>query len=687
MGKRIDRKTLVILSLSVLILSIIFVHIYVRNEAPIYIYDYNGYFEKFKIIGYELLNNFKNGLTFLFNSIKFDDYNYLPVFFLFPMHYFFGDSRLSYILGIVIVYLVPIILLLYSFFTNYFKMEKDLLKRSLLLITISTFTIFWAPTLRGLPDIISIIPIILCIFLLKKESPLISKNKLIFIIIGLLAYIPFLFRRWMVYAIISFYVSIFIIDFVDWLKKYKRDMKVFINALKNYIIMGLSSITFALIIQLPLLKRILLENYSQAYSSYQFPFIEHALDFLGKNGALNIVVIIVGVFISFYKKKNIRLVTFCLINIFIFMFTFTRVQKMGLHHYLGISIPLLALLINGLIQLVDISKKEYTKKTLVVIFILVFMFNFYTTFINANRRIAFFTQEYTFNKFKYNNIDNFYALEKDLSSLIKEDLNNGKKTTFSVIASSEIISDSLVGTLGDDIVLNAIVYGSVIDSRDGINLNALLSNYLIVTEVPQATTNYNQQKTITEMNNYIINVENIGKAYKKILGPYILDNDLKVYIYEKERSFSFEEIDEFFKNFYKFYPEWEKKYNAFHKNISLSKLTLGKEIGKTRFYNDNTLHVFPGLTSTIIDIPWSYKSKQLDLEFYTEYYGNKYDGTQSNVNINLFLDNKFYHKTNVLYDKPNSLTIYTNEVKNIRIEIDSNGSLDSDYAFIKFKLK
>lgn len=689
MGKGIERKNLnKLCNIGVIILSIfiivIFVYKYVKSESPIYIYDFNGYFQRFRILSDAFLGDFSWGKFLLIDSIKNSDYNYFPVLFIIPFFKFLGDTRFSYIIGIVSLYLIPTLLLIYNFILKNYKdkVNDNLIIKIMIISIISTFTVFWVPTLRGLPDIVTLIPIVVALFLTDKKTRFDEKNWYYSILIGFLLYIPFLFRRWMIYAVIAFYVSLFIIDLYYWIKKHFKDMEKFRNAALNYLVMGVTTLMSSLLLQFPLIKKIINENYSNNYNSYQFPFAKHIEEFIDRLGTYVIVILIIGIVLTFIKKRNQKIVTLCGLNLIVFVFLFTRVQMMGMHHYLGISIWLLVLFVNGIFQIKSCLKSKYTKSAFLFFIVLVSVLNFYKTFVDDRIVVPILTQRLTFNRLEYKNLDNFYKMEEDLANVLEIDRNNNKNTKFSVVASSTIISDSLVETLGNNIVKESILYGGVIDSRDGMNLNALLSDYLVVTDIPQADSNYEKQKVVTLLNNNIIEKQNIGKYYELILGPYELDGEVNAYIYKKNEFYSFIDLEGHFDQFVKFYPSWKDEYNKFHKSIVSSKITLGEKTGLVRFYNSNTIHIFPGLTPTKIDFKNNMNS--VELEFYTEYYGNNYEEKDSEVKVTIYLDDKVAFESVISLNNNKRINLDLSNTNNIKIEVDKNNLLDSDYFFIVF---
>ena len=184
---KIRMKYYATLAILFAILTTAFVYMYVRNESPVYIYDYSGYHETYKgfsKILKESPGKFKKEVV---DSVRLLDYNCTPILLLIPFYLKFGASRFGYILGSCLMYVIPTIILsivimrrMLFFDSDKQEEEQPIFRIPLFFATIeifgkgkrrTIFTIFiciasflytrwWSPTLRGLPDIIAVIPIL-----------------------------------------------------------------------------------------------------------------------------------------------------------------------------------------------------------------------------------------------------------------------------------------------------------------------------------------------------------------------------------------------------------------------------------------------------------------------------------------------------------------------------------------------
>ena len=93
------------------VITTMFAYKYVKNEAPIYIYDYSGYYETYKGISKDFLNSKRKYIKEVISSVRNLDYNCTPIILLLPFYIIFKTSRMGYILGCCLLYVVPILLL------------------------------------------------------------------------------------------------------------------------------------------------------------------------------------------------------------------------------------------------------------------------------------------------------------------------------------------------------------------------------------------------------------------------------------------------------------------------------------------------------------------------------------------------------------------------------------------------
>lgn len=642
----------------ILIVALIFTYVYVCNEDPLYVYDYSGYWYQFKNSMTLLFADFHVWIETTINSIRTLDYNPSSIIFLFPVYLFFGSTRLSYITGLVVMYVVPIIFITIKYCYNKIFV-KDKLFLLIIIFCSLLYTRYWSPTIRGLSDIIGVFPLVIVMIYYFKNS---FNNKLKFyqpILIGTLIYLPFLFRRWYIYSIIGFYFSIFFISFFDFIKSSDKKNQ-FIILFKNFLLSSLTTLLAALICQLPLLKRIITENYSNAYEAFQGSIKTHILNFYYEFGFVIIIFSLIGLIFMIKNPKYKKIGIYNILYIVICYLSFSTVQMMGLHHYLAISFNIIVLFIFGVYS---IYSKLLSKKYRIcysVIIIALSIINFSSVYIFRDFHIPILTQNNKYYKFRHYNMNELYRLTTDLEYYLNE-----KNSYYTVLGSNSVISDNLLDIIGSDLIKQRLIYTSHIDQRDGISINALLVDYVVITSIPQYGVNSDGERVISIPNNEIYNKSTIGNAYTRISGPYYLENEVEAFIYKKDREFTLDEVEDYFNFYYKIYPYWKEKYSYFDYSLTTSKISLGAIFGKIFLFPNNTLYMHPGYTNTIWKIPVNKKIDKMKLKIYVQ----KIDNLKNDEGI-VELTIKQDKKT--IYDK---LTI-SSEEKYITLNLKETNSLE-----------
>ncbi len=657
-------------------LSLIFGYMYVYNEDNVYIYDYVGYYLRCDYLS----GIFKNGglfqgLKYLIETIRTSDYNSFPILFITPFFLLIKNSRLVYILSLIFLYLVPTMISILFLISKEFKIRKNYVLFITMVIFVFCFTNFWSGLLRGLPDIIGIIPLILCYNNAINNNIVnkISLHKLI--IYGIVAYLPFLCRRWYLFSVVSYYISILIIGILQIIltKDGKKKIK---NLIFNMFIEGITTLGCVFLLQTPLALRILKESYSSSYSAYQVSFLNHFINFYNEFGLIIILLSIIGIIFGL-KKKN-KQILYSFLNVIFFWILFTRIQGMGVHHYLGISFYLLILSLYGIYYIYSFIKNKKIKIVFLIIINILVMINFSTTFIFRDKKIPIISQNTVYYKFRYEHYDELLRFKQDLSNLIST--NYGKVSFF---ASNDNISDSLIDTIGDDIIKSNLYYTSNIDLRDGLNINSLLYRYVVVSDKTQVGTSESGQQVLVHPNTLIINKEEIGNSYKQVLGPYLLQGNINVYVYEKIKPLMQDDIKNYLNYFFKLYPDWKKDVTLFDESILNSKILLGDKLGDFKRLDNDTYYIHPGYTSTIVSTVMDKNVRKLKLNFYTE--KNIPDNDDYGV-VQLLIKNgkKIIYDGVVTKDNNKIIDIDFSNDKNFYLEVNYGDSFNYDALYIDY---
>ena len=255
---------------------------------------------------------------------------------------------------------------------------------------------------------------------------------------------------------------------------------------------------------------------------------------------------------------------------------------------------------------------------------------------------------------------------------------------FTVFGSSGTLSDSLVDMLGTKNIKSKIIYGSSIDLRDGINFSSFLCDYVIVTNIPQTGVSEEGQRIVSVPNNEIFNNKSIGKAYEKVSGPYILQDNVEAYIYIKKRAFTEDEIKEFFNILYSYYPEWQSKYEKIlDMHFLESNISLGEELGECKFMDEDTVFFSPGFTDTIVEIPINKKVKKIKLKLYIDKSITQKNSLDAGI-VNFTING---NEENILAEKivPNGIKeveVDLEDVEDLKMIINKDETLNCDWLYV-----
>jgi len=556
-----------------LVFSLVVALIYVKQEHPVYIWD-----------------------KALLEGIRTNDYNPLPAVLLFPFYCLFGGARPAYISALILLYLYPVGLLTLCLFRRLITgdlRDKPMPLGPVFFTAAFLFIPFWGPTLRGLPDIVGMVPIILAILLILSvdfsRKPVYRKA----VILGILLWAPFLLRRWYAYTIVSLYLTLPWFNY--FLHQSRQDplnhLVTLRNLTTNFFIAGITSVAGALIFQGTLIKRILGTDYSYIYSAYQGSFGYSLRGLYLDNGLL--VMLLAGLgfwFCLTHTKRTFIIAGFISTNLVISFLHFTRTQTPGIHHLIPFSFWILLFYLFGLYDISSFLKKkghnfffEFLFSISIAIVFLISLFGVSSSFPGN------FLFPVNYHPLRINHIDNYYKMVSVLEQLT----DTGDK--LSVISSNGNLSDDLVSTISDRKMDDRLVNSSQVDLKDKILLQPFTSRYLLLADPVQLHLEPEGQRVVTIPAEIILEGRLIGQAYRKLNYDFLLNDDIHAYIFEKTRPFTREEVAAFLQLFYKFYPEWQTEYeNSLEVSLLSASISLGDVWGRFDRSGKNAIFAHPG---------------------------------------------------------------------------------------------
>ncbi|CAO96994.1 Conserved hypothetical protein [Erwinia tasmaniensis Et1/99] len=549
----------------VLLAIIVQTYAFIAHEQNIYYWDFNGYWRLWEEFCATFPNEPVNSIRTVFHSVRHDDYNSLPVALTSWFYLFHLPSRLSYITSLAVMYLFPTVIL-FHLLCKRFSDNNSFTWLLLTCILPLTFVEFWAPTMKGYPDISGLIPIIAALLYVSKNDLGDKVRIKKALVTGLLLWSPFLLRRWYVYTIVSLYLSLPVLNYFIY-NNTKHSFGRVIITVKNFFAAGIVSVSLTLIFQGALIRRIIKTDYATMYSAYQSSLAYSIENLYNHIGLYLLPFFIIGLLSIFWRKdRNGKLlVIFSTFNlIFSFLF-FTRTQSPGVQHCLPFALWTLIIITFGLKVLLQLTINKVYQCSVFGIVLVSCVFINYASLFSANQYQPF--GQFLPNKSLPMHVDNFNNYVELVKTI--ETLTQGKDKV-TILSSSSVLNDDMINTISYRKLTGRIAYASQVDLRDGINVESLLSKYFVVADPVQTHLSPDGQRVITIPANEILSGVGIGSSFRKIGTGFKLSSGVTAYIYERTRPYTDKEIKNFLSLFFEHYPQWKEIYDKefYHKFIS-----------------------------------------------------------------------------------------------------------------------
>lgn len=194
-----------------LVSSVVLAWLYVSKENALYFHDFNFYQLATLLLKQKFFENPLEALLMIVGSTS-QTYNFLYTAPLIPLQAIFGETRMAFIEGVVVLYLIPYLLSFGAIFSlaGSDSTSSDSTKRrwKFWLCTFVAFAIpsVWASVLRGYPDVGAALLVNLAAFLYLRDMRLSTKKQIIYI--GLLLGLAPLVRRHFVYTDAAFMIAL-----------------------------------------------------------------------------------------------------------------------------------------------------------------------------------------------------------------------------------------------------------------------------------------------------------------------------------------------------------------------------------------------------------------------------------------------------------------------------------------------
>jgi hypothetical protein len=519
--------------------SLLLTHFYISQEQYYYYWDYARSFQQLN----DLIDSFQKsaleGIGLLLISL-FDDYTQLPSIPLLPLRIILGGSRLGFISGLVLAYVIP-----FSLIMGLTLSRIILVKPRLVFWSTSLFSLLipsvWIPIFRGFPDIGGSALISLAILNYWQDSNLKTKNQRIFI--AFLLGIAVLFRRHFIYSVRALILTIIIYKLIEISPKYRRRVTLFLKYLKIFslriahVLFLFGAFSFIVII------KALFINYRALYSSYEASATSNAEFYIQAFGLIICVSSITG-FICAQQNKSIDrrtsdfLFLFGLISIIQWLFFAKQINIQYVTHFLTFIIPGNYLLIH-----IIFSKFNQPIRNTFLIFSMFFYSLNFLCAIGTNFKFIY-PISLLFSKKESPLFRQDYESVASLVKYLRVHSNSSQKI---YVAASSYTLNYSVFTVAEQQLFGKstlpISRNSNIDSRDFYPLNGLLQAHYVVVASPYQYHIDPKEQTVVKV---VVDAfkENwaIAQDFTPLPQTFALEHGVTVRIYERIRPTSFTTI-------------------------------------------------------------------------------------------------------------------------------------------------
>ncbi len=533
----------------------------ISQNRFIYYWDFSGYWTASFTNMQQLFKKPLLSVLRLGGKIWFSDYNtILPMLIAIPLK-IAGYTFTRYVMVNCICFLIPawfILLSLTKSLTG--KRMPGLLL--LFMFAAFTFTPFYFAMLRGYIDVACLVPASLSMLLLKEYDALsISREQIKRdVYISALLLCTLMFRRYFAFFVEGYVFALILLSLHSVFSYSGRESKVklFRNVFVNISVIGLFALAVMMIFFAPMLIRVLRNSYSQMYEGYNAPLMNKILGVIHIFGAFTFILAGLGVILTFITRTMRRYACFSAASLIFTMAAFFHVQSMGIHHIYTICIQVFILVCICIAQSVIVFKN----RIVLFIFVLLFCAGFANSYLPETRPAlkvlsGFLGNEYT--PLKRDDIHELNELADYLNSMTKDT----DRKVF-ILASSGVLNGDIMSNLKlpyeSSSLHNLLGFGSV-DMRDGFPMEILSADIIVVTDPVQTHLKKGSQQNVEFFADEIPKSDSkIGRHFVKLDRTFILNKDVRVYIYEKKSDFEDEDLHFMADYFTNIYPGHEDIY-------------------------------------------------------------------------------------------------------------------------------
>lgn len=521
--------------------------IYVHSEDPVYFWDWGMYWNMFRMLGGVASESAAKFSALTLQSISESDYNPSGLLPLLPVYWLFGSDRVTYVSAICALYVVPAALV-----AAYLAVKGRPASGPTWLAVISALLVpvLWNAALRGMIDVIGLIPLGLAASLLWNTRFLTRATRMDALRLGLLLWLPFLLRRWYAFSLVALIaVSVVAALWMVLANDAKEGRSALAAAARDVLgrwsIAGLAMILGLAILQWPLVDRILQTHYGDMYSAYQTSPWRQAAGYYANFGPVFTLLVAAGLAIDI-RRRNWHSLFFFVVAVVTAML-FAAVQEPSVQHYLPIALLTFPVCFSA----ISCAWHGLARPFRLVVPALLAL-NFANTYVPAStgqlQALRNVLAGPANPPLRLDHYADYVRLTDDLLAL-------GDGVRIAVFASSVDLSGSLLTAVNRSLRPRMLAVGEV-DLRDHFAWAALDADYVVIGHPTQTHLDPLGQRVISIPAGEIAGGTGIGASFASTGRRYSLANGVVGEVFRRIRPIPEADLAAFKERFYDIYPQW-----------------------------------------------------------------------------------------------------------------------------------
>jgi hypothetical protein len=249
------------------------------------------------------------------------------------------------------------------------------------------------------------------------------------------------------------------------------------------------------------------------------------------------------------------------------------------------------------INIVLHSDKKFYQLFFLVIYIVILICNFSIVFNpRASEKLKSFSPLFP-------KIRHFPLVRHDINEInnminVLGDSSKNQDNPIYVLSSSGILNDDILknaclSAKRTNTFCNNILTTSHVDKMDGFPQQFLKAHYVILTNPIQYSLQPKDQRVIGILADEIMNQKGIGLSFGRLNYEFTLDSNVRVYIYEKMKSFKLNDLNNLSQKFIHYYPDKKESFEIHTVCNLIFKKDVGDGFAQVSCYND-FIYLVPG---------------------------------------------------------------------------------------------